>query len=123
MSPLVHTPSCGRGRVRPCDREGVEASAGFYETVFGWGTRENRDGERAFDDPSGHVSGTWVLGRTPAREPGVLVWVMVDSVEVTLERIAKAGGEVVSPLSPQREGAAVATFRDPAGNVLGIFHQ
>jgi predicted enzyme related to lactoylglutathione lyase len=101
----------------------VEASAGFYETVFGWGTRQKSDGERAFDDPSGHVSGTWVLGRTPASEPGVLVWVMVDSVEVTLEKITKAGGEVVSPMSPQREGEAIATFRDPAGNVLGIFHQ
>jgi hypothetical protein len=29
----------------------------------------------------------------------------------------------VSPLQPQKEGEAIATFRDPAGNVLGVFHQ
>jgi predicted enzyme related to lactoylglutathione lyase len=123
--PFPETATVADGEIRylQIPAADVEASAGFYETVFGWGTRENRDGERAFDDPSGHVSGTWVLGRTPAREPGVLVWVLVDSVEVTLEKITKAGGEVVSPISPQHEGEAVAAFRDPAGNVLGIFHQ
>jgi predicted enzyme related to lactoylglutathione lyase len=53
----------------------------------------------------------------------VLVWVMVDSVERALERIEDAGGEVISPMTPQEEGEAVATFRDPSGNVLGIFHE
>jgi uncharacterized protein len=53
----------------------------------------------------------------------VLVYVMVDSVEVTLTRIAAEGGEVVTPLTPQGEGEAFATFRDPAGNVLGIGQQ
>jgi uncharacterized protein len=101
----------------------IEASARFYETVFGWVTREKTAGERAFDDTSGHVGGTWVLGRRPTGEPGLLVWVIVESVEATLEKIAKAGGEVVSPITPQGEGEAVATIRDPAGNVLGIFHE
>jgi uncharacterized protein len=101
----------------------VEVSAGFYATVFGWSTRTKTDGARAFDDAGGHVSGTWVLGRTPAREPGLLVWVMVDSVEATLEKIEGAGGKIVSPMTPQGEGEAIATFRDPAGNVLGIFHE
>jgi hypothetical protein len=26
-------------------------------------------------------------------------------------------------MMPQGEGEAIATFRDPAGNVLGIFHE
>jgi uncharacterized protein len=101
----------------------VETSARFYETVFGWRVRTNSQGERAFDDTSGHVSGAWVPGRPPSREPGVLVWVMVDRVEATLEKVTAAGGEVASPATPQREGEAIATFRDPAGNVLGVFHQ
>jgi uncharacterized protein len=101
----------------------IEVSAGFYQAAFGWRIRTNTNGERAFDDSNGHVSGTWVLGRAPAREPGVLVWIMVDSVEATLEKITEAGGAIVSPMTPQGEGEAVATFQDPAGNVLGIFHQ
>jgi predicted enzyme related to lactoylglutathione lyase len=53
----------------------------------------------------------------------MLVWVMVDDVEATLEKIGAAGGETASPMTPQGDGEAIATFRDPAGNVLGIFHE
>jgi uncharacterized protein len=101
----------------------VESSARFYESIFGWGVRERSDGDRAFDDTTGQVSGKWVTGRPPAREPGLLVYIRVDSLEETLERIVSAGGEVVSPATPQGEGEAIATFRDPVGNVLGIFQE
>jgi predicted enzyme related to lactoylglutathione lyase len=40
-----------------------------------------------------------------------------------LTKIVEAGGEVVTPHTPQGEAEAFATFRDPAGNVLGIFHE
>ena len=101
----------------------IDASARFYATVFGWAIRTRADGHVAFDDTSGHVSGTWVLDRAPAREPGLLTYIKVDSVEEALERIVEAGGEVVSGSTPQGAGEAVAVFRDPAGNVLGIFHE
>jgi uncharacterized protein len=101
----------------------VDRSAGFYEGVFGWNIRRRSDGEIAFDDGVGQVSGTWVTGRPPLSEPGLLVYVMVDSVEQSLETIVEAGGEIVTALTPQGEGEAYATFRDPAGNVLGVFHQ
>jgi predicted enzyme related to lactoylglutathione lyase len=101
----------------------VDSSAAFYESVFGWNIRRRSDGEIAFDDGVGEVSGTWVTGRPPLSEPGLLIYVMVDSVEESLEKIIRAGGEVVKPLTPQSEGEAFATFRDPDGNVLGVFHQ
>jgi uncharacterized protein len=101
----------------------VDRSVDFYEAVFGWSIRRRGDGEIAFDDGVGEVSGTWVTGRPPSSEPGLLVYVMVESVEESLEKIVEAGGAVVSPLTPQGEGEAYATFRDPAGNVLGIGHQ
>ena len=101
----------------------VGRSADFYETVFGWNIRRNNDGEVAFDDTVGEVSGTWIIGRPPSSEPGVLVYMMVESVAQTLEKIADAGGETVMPLTVQGEGEAFATFRDPAGNVLGVGQQ
>jgi uncharacterized protein len=101
----------------------VDRSAAFYETVFGWNIRRRSDGEVAFDDTVGEVSGTWLTGRPPSSEPGLLVYVMVESVEETLKKISAAGGEVVTALTPQGEGEAFATFRDPAGNVLGIGQQ
>jgi predicted enzyme related to lactoylglutathione lyase len=52
------------------------------------------------------------------------VWpyVFVESVEDTLEKVVVHGGEVVT--SPYPEGdLTVATFRDPAGNVIGVWQQ
>jgi uncharacterized protein len=101
----------------------IPASARFYQEVFGWGIRERSDGGLAFDDTTGQVSGEFVVGRVPARELGILAYVLVDNVEATLEKIASLGGEVVMPVTPREEGEAIATFRDPGGNELGIFHQ
>ncbi len=41
----------------------VARSAEFYERVFGWSIRKRGDGSTSFDDTTGEVSGTWVLGR------------------------------------------------------------
>jgi uncharacterized protein len=101
----------------------VDRAADFYETVFGWNIRRRSDGEVAFDDTAGEVSGRWITGRPPSSEPGLLIYVTVESVERTLNAIREAGGEVVTPFTPQGEGEAFATFRDPAGNTLGIFQQ
>jgi predicted enzyme related to lactoylglutathione lyase len=101
----------------------VGRSAAFYESVFKWNVRRSSDGDVAFDDTVGGVSGRWVTGRPPSAEPGIVIYVMVDSVEETLRDIAAAGGEVVTPLTHQGPGEAFATFRDPAGNVLGIGQQ
>jgi len=51
----------------------VQLSAVFYEKVFGWRIRKHGDGRTAFDDTTGEVSGTWVLGRPASNEPGLLV--------------------------------------------------
>ena len=50
----------------------IARSAEFYKKVFGWNLRKRGDGNIAFDDTIGEVSGTWVLGRTPTEKPGLL---------------------------------------------------
>jgi predicted enzyme related to lactoylglutathione lyase len=101
----------------------VHRSAGFYQAVFGWHIRRRSDGDTAFDDTSGEVSGTWVIDRPPSLQPGLFLYVIVASVERASEKIVAAGGEVVTPLTAQGEGEAFATFRDPAGNVMGVFQE
>ncbi len=102
----------------------VEISANFYAKIFGWKIRVRGDGERAFDDAAGAVSGTWVLGRPPTRDPGMLTYVMVDNIEGTLEEVSKTGGQVVTPRTALGPGGqAFATFRDPMGNVLGLYQE
>jgi hypothetical protein len=58
----------------------VERSAQFYRDVFGWNIRQRANGGLAFDDPTGAVSGSWVLKRQPSTAPGLLFYIMVDSV-------------------------------------------
>ena len=101
----------------------VGRSADFYETVFGWNIRRRDGGQIAFDDAAGEVSGTWLTERQPSSQPGLLIYINVEDVQRALEKIVEAGGEIVTPLTPQGEGEAFATFRDPAGNVLGVFHE
>jgi uncharacterized protein len=101
----------------------VETAAGFYASVFGWAIRNRGTDEVAFDDASGHVSGTWIRDRPPSGQAGLLVYIQVESVEATLEIVTECGGEIASAMATQGAGEAFATFRDPAGNVLGIFHE
>ncbi|HEX3234582.1 MAG TPA: VOC family protein [Gemmatimonadales bacterium] len=102
----------------------VERSARFYVEVFGWTVRIRGDGQRAFDDSTGAVSGSWVLGRPPQRQPGMLTYIMVDSIEQALGQVTAAGGTVVTPLTPlHAAGEAFATFADPGGNVVGLYQQ
>lgn len=101
----------------------VDVSAQFYVSAFGWSTRTRGDGSRAFDDATGAVSGTWVLGRKPMRDAGIVTYVMVDRIDATLETIVGAGGQVVTPHTSLGPGGAYATFRDPAGNLLGLYQE
>ena len=98
-------------------------SAEFYTKVFGWKVRTRGDGSRAFDDATGAVSGTWVTGRGPSREAGILTYIMVDDVAATLRKVNAAGGKTVMPPTAQNGIEAIATFHDPAGNLFGIFQQ
>jgi uncharacterized protein len=100
----------------------IARSAEFYKKVFGWTIRQRGDGHTAFDDGVGQVSGTWVRGRTPASEPGLLVYIMVDSVAATLDTIVANDGEVVQPIGADAP-EITARFRDPGGNVIGLYQQ
>ena len=100
----------------------VHQSARFYAAVFGWQVRGDGVDHLSFTDATGDMIGAWVTGRAVAREPGVLPYVYVHGIDATLERIRAAGGEVVKPPYPEGD-LWVATFRDPAGNVIGIWQQ
>ena len=100
----------------------IERSADFYKRVFGWNIRKRGDGSTSFDDTTGEVSGTWVLGRPPSSAPGLLFYVMVDSVAGTVDAILANKGEIVQPIGADAP-EITARFRDPAGNVIGLYQQ
>jgi predicted enzyme related to lactoylglutathione lyase len=96
------------------------ASAGFYQKVFSWRTRQRGDDQLAFDDGVGQVSGTWVLDRKPATDPGLLIYIMVDSVVAAAHQVVANGGKIVQ-LAGQDALEITARFSDPAGSVIGLY--
>ncbi|MBV8845338.1 MAG: VOC family protein [Bryobacterales bacterium] len=102
--------------------EDIQRSADFYEKVFGWRIRKRGDGSVAFDDGVGEVSGTWILRRKAASEPGLLIYVMADDIEATLKAVLANGGEIVQPVGMDAP-EITARFLDPAGNVIGLYQQ
>ena len=100
----------------------VDRSAAFYRAVFGWEIRKRGDGATAFDDAIGEVSGAFVTGRPPSREAGLLVYVMVADAEATVRKLVAQGAEIVQPIGVDAPEIA-ARFREPAGNVLGVYEE
>ncbi|MGI8499298.1 MAG: VOC family protein [Gemmatimonadaceae bacterium] len=94
----------------------------FYKRVFGWNIRTRGDGSVAFDDTTGQVSGSWIVGRSPSAKPGLLFYIMVDSVAKTLEAIVADGGEIVQPVGADAP-EITARFHDPSGNVIGLYQE
>ena len=117
-------PTYGNGKICYIEMPATDIarSADFYKKVFGWQNRKRGDGSTAFDDSVGEVSGTWVLGRPPAAKPGILFYIMVDSVAATIDAVVAHRGEIVRPIGADAP-EITARFRDPGGNVIGLHQQ
>jgi len=117
-------PTLANGKVCYLDIPAIDVnrSASFYKAVFGWNIRQRGDGHLAFDDTVNEVSGTWVLGRRAATEPGLLIYIMVDSVAETIDAVIANGGKIVQPIGVDAP-EITARFSDPAGNVFGLYQQ
>ena len=99
----------------------IAESAAFYSTVFGWSIRTRGDGTTAFDDSTGHVSGTWSTEIRPVDNPGLRLYVGVNDAVATSRAIEAAGGSIVLE-ADMTAVDVVAQFRDPSGNLLCL-HQ
>jgi len=117
-------PTSGNGKICYVEIPSIDVtrSATFYEAVFGWGIRKRGDGSTAFDDGVGEVSGTWITGRPPSGQPGLLIYIMVDSVEATIDAVVANGGVIVQPIGGDAP-EITARFRDPGGNVIGLYQE
>lgn len=100
----------------------IAASAAFYQQCFGWRVAKRADGATTFSDAVDQVGGIWVTGRAPSHEPGMVVHIMVADIEQAIAAIEEHGGAIVQPVNPQSP-EVWALFRDPAGNVLGIYQE
>jgi predicted enzyme related to lactoylglutathione lyase len=98
----------------------IARAADFYKNVFGWNIRKRGDGSTSFDDGVNEVSGAFVPGRPPSSQVGMLVYILVDNVRATVDKVVAQGGEIVQPVGADAP-EITARFRDPTGNVLGLY--
>ena len=99
----------------------MERAKNFYGNLFDWKISGDENKDWAYwlidtgEKPGG---GMW---RFPEGKPlGVLVYILVDDIDKTLEKIVKLGGKVVVPKSKENVNA-MATFADPDGNLFGLY--
>ena len=121
---LYQHPGGGHGKICYLEipAEDIDKSATFYKKVFGWPLRDEGTEHVAFDDGVGVVSGMWNLERKPSFEPGLLIYMMMDSVTATMDLVIKNGGRIVQPIGMDAP-EITARFADPYGNVLGLYQE
>ena len=101
----------------------INISSTFYKEVFGWLIRKRSDGQIAFDDTVGEVSGTWIVGRkATTAPPGLLIYIMINNIADTINAIIANGGKIVQPVGMDAP-EITARFSDPAGNIFGLYQQ
>ncbi len=92
----------------------ITTSARFYARLFGW---QIDPPESGFEAPG--LIGQWITDRPPAPDAGPIGWIHVLDLRRTLEEAADSGGTVRD--SPVPDGPRLlASFTDPAGNLVGI---
>jgi PhnB protein len=92
----------------------IATSARFYEQVFGWRVKPP---EAGFEAPG--LIGQWITDRAPAPDAGPVGWIHVHDIRRSLQDAARAGADVRD--GPLPDGPRLlASFTDPAGNLVGI---
>jgi uncharacterized protein len=107
-----------------------DRARGFYKEVFGWQLMEMPDmgytivmtGPSGDSGPteSGFINGG-MLSRRQAATSGPVVVVDVDSIDAALEKIGGLGGSTVTGKTPVGDMGYAAYFKDPEGNVIGLW--
>lgn len=98
-----------------------QATARFYEAVFGWKVDADRP-DPSFEDGTGHVIGHISTEHEAAGEAGIRPYVYVESVDDALGAVSANGGRVVIPAYAEGD-LWVGVFEDPAGNVVGVWQR
>ena len=143
MAPIEHTRSAVRKEVKgmakwklsPGDWCHIDVLSGdherarrFYGDVFGWefedypgvgdytGARTSEDG---IESGIGGLAQT--VGLRPPASNGIVPYLLAPDMDATLAAIQRAGGEVVIPRTDAHGFGDFAHFRDPDGNLIGLW--
>ena len=123
MNPVVHFEI-------PADDE--NRAQAFYEKTFGWKVFTSpipnwdyrmantvETDEKGWPKKPGIINGAIAPRKSPQDHPVIVI--KVDAIHDALARIRERGGEVISEPTPVGEIGTYAKFKDPEGNILGVW--
>ena len=93
----------------------LAASIAFYDAVFGWRGEEEHG---SFEGPG--LIGQWTTELSPAVDGGPVLWLVVDDLFPTLQRVTDFGGAVRSRPQLDQGERWLCEVDDPSGNRLGL---
>lgn len=99
----------------------VEAAGKFYRELLGWKiTHDSQMNYSMWEAGDGSGGGfPEVSKEAPAGQ--VLVYIDSDDIEADLKMVEKLGGTVVYPKTEIPNIGWFGMFKDPTGNVLGLY--
>lgn len=107
----------------PCDNP--EKTIEFFTKVFGWKFQQfgNEEYWLAITGEANTpgINGAFMKKRDPAQP--VVNTIYVEDIDDTAKQIENAGGKIVVPKMPVPNVGWVAYFKDPDGNIHGIWKE
>jgi hypothetical protein len=103
----------------------------FYREAFGWTVQEMPEmsytmamsgptSEEGMPSEPGFINGG-MLSRSDSPTDGPTITVDVESIDSALKTIEQLGGSTVMAKQPVADMGFVAYFKDPEGNVVGLW--
>jgi predicted enzyme related to lactoylglutathione lyase len=112
----------------------VERAKDFYGSIFGWELQTMQmeggeytsvkttpvDEETQMPTESGAINGG-MFQRSEQSPSSPVITIGVDGIDDALKQIEDKGGSTVTPRTPIPGMGAFAYFKDPEGNVVGLW--
>jgi predicted enzyme related to lactoylglutathione lyase len=109
----------------------AERATGFYQDVFGWqimampefdyhGVSTGPTSDQGMPSEPGYIGGG-MFKRQPSFPATPVITIDVDDIDATLAEIEAKGGATVEKKMPVGEMGFAAYFKDPEGNVMGLW--
>jgi uncharacterized protein len=102
----------------------------FYGEVFGWSFEDYgedmayvgvKTSENGIESGIGGLAEATGVG--PAAPNGIVPYILAPDIDATLAAVEKAGGAIVVPRTDVFGLGEFAQFRDPDGNLIGLWHE
>jgi uncharacterized protein len=108
-----------------------DRARGFYKEAFGWNIQQMPEmsytmvasgptSDEGMPSEPGYINGG-MFERDSYGVKTSVITIEVDSIDSTLERIGELGGSLVVAKEPIGDMGFAAYFKDPEGNVLGLW--